>query len=78
MNASMRDLRRGVAPSEAPDVDVAGLVAAGERRLRRRRAAVIDRWCRAVLALAIGAATLAGRDRPLPGARQEPSPAGVR
>lgn len=59
MNASIRDLRTRVDNVEVPQVDVAALVAAGDHRVGRRRAAVAAGGvAAAVLAVAIGSATL--------------------
>jgi hypothetical protein len=70
MNASLRDLgtRAGAVP--APQLDVAGLVEAGESRIRRRRLAAVAAVTAAVVAV-VGGAALAG-----PGTRRTaPQPA---
>ena len=74
MNASISDLQARVDNVEVPHVDVAGLVAAGERRLRRRRAAITTGGVAAVLALAIGTATLTDRSNTSQEPVKEPTP----
>lgn len=74
MNSSIRDLKQRVDNVEVPHLDVGGLIASGERRLRRRRAAITTGGVAAVLALAIGSATFAGRSMRSQEPVEQPSP----
>ena len=62
MNASLRDLGERAAIVTLPDLDVAALVASGERRLRRRRTAITTGGVAAVVALVVAGASLTGPD----------------
>ena len=73
MNASIRDLKRRVDNVEVPHVDVAGLIASGERRLRRRRAAMATGSAAAVLTLIIGGAQVADRTNSTQDPAKDPS-----
>jgi hypothetical protein len=61
MSASLRELRRLAEDVAVPRVDVPALVAAGERKLRRRRAGTVASAATLVLALVVGGTALTDR-----------------
>ncbi|RYP88105.1 hypothetical protein EKO23_04510 [Nocardioides guangzhouensis] len=63
MNASLRDLRRHVDAAPPPQFDVEGIVARGDARLRRRRAALAAGSAGLVLAVIVAGVTLTGSNQ---------------
>lgn len=75
MSASLRDLRQHADGVDVPPADVSALVAAGERRLRRRRLVIGAGSTAVVVALVIGATALtSGTRRPLDPVNDPPTP----
>lgn len=74
MSTSLHDLARRASAVPVPDLDTAALIAAGERRLRRRTALMTAGSALAVLALVGGALLLVRQPDPAPAPIDVPRP----
>ncbi|HEX6149286.1 hypothetical protein [Nocardioides sp.] len=86
MNASLRDLRQHVDQTPPPPLDVEGIIARGDARLRRRRAALAAGSASLAVAAIVAVAALPSSDptsgppaeTPSPSITETPAPTGVR